>query len=579
MVSLGFAARHSVAVAMFATVPFGCYVGLDYKVSDERNGGTAVDEGEGVERAPWSDSGQPSVDQACEETTFAGPLSQFVRLTHGQYDNAIRDLLGVELALGRDFLPDPVVGGFSNNVDQLRVNDRLVRDYQRAAEVVSEALLANPTALATLAGCETAPDDSCAAAFVDEFGRRAFRRPLEDDEREIFARIFTNAPGSYETGTDFEQGVALVVEAALQSPSFLYRTELSAPPEGEGQVALTGYEVASRLSFMLWNSTPDRELLDAADAGELDTPEGIAAHARRMLDDPRAADPIRDFHEQWLGMDHYDALTKDPETYPGFDGETVAALKEETLAFFQHTILDDGGTFNDLLTSRATWVNDELAAIYGLSGDFGPEFTRAEVDPSTRAGFLTHPGFLASHAYYNSTSPIHRGVMIQRQLLCASIPSPPGDVDLELPPFDASIRTTRQRVEAHTSPDACVGCHQFINEPGFAFEGYDEMGRIRETENGEALDTAGELRTLEGSLAFTDALNLIEQLADSPIAEKCYLTQWFRYASGRTDVDADKCTITAMHERLAETGFDVREMLVSLTQTVNFRFRVAQENT
>lgn len=575
MVSLGFAARLSVVVALCATTPLGCYVGLGVP-ADERSGeNPSVDVDDGPER----DDGEPPVDESCEEATFAGPLSQFVRLTHAQYDNTVRDLVGLDLRPSAAFLRDPVVGGFSNNADQLRVNDRLARDYQRAAESIAEALLEQPDAVATLAECDAAPDEACARQFIDTFGRRAFRRPLEEDERNGFYELFAGATGAYERGTSFEQGVALVVEAALQSPSFLYRAELSAPEEPQDQVALGGYEIASRLAYMLWNSAPDLELLDAAEAGELDTAEGIAQHARRLLDDPRAADPIEDFHRQWLGLDHYEGLTKDPDVYAGFDGQTVAAMQQETLEFFRRTILEEEGTYGDLMTSRVSYVNAELAPLYGLSGDFGPEFTRVELDPSVRAGFLTHPGFLASHAYFGTTSPIHRGVFVQRQVLCALIPAPPGDANLELPAYDDSLKTTRQLVEAHTSPDACAGCHKLINEPGFAFEGYDAVGRLRATENGEPLDTTGTILTSAGELQFTDAVNLVEQLADSAIAQRCYLTQWFRYASNRSEGAADRCTLDAVHEQLSENGYDIREMLVALTQTVNFRFRVRQENT
>lgn len=579
MVSLGIAARRSVFVALCATAPMGCYVGLGLPADDERSGEgenvTVDDDGD----SPQREGGEPPVDESCEDATFAGPLSQFVRLTHAQYDNAVRDLVGLDLGLSSAFLRDPVVGGFSNNADQLRVNDRLVRDYQRAAESVSEALLEQPEAIAALADCDAEPDEACARNFIESFGRRAFRRPLDEDEREGFYALFSSAGEAYEHGTSFERGVALVVEAALQSPSFLYRAELTMPTGSDTQIPLSGYEIAARLAFMLWNSIPDLELLDAADAGELDTAEGIAQHARRLLDDPRAADPIDDFHRQWLGLDHYEGLTKDPDIYPGFDGRTIAAMQQETVEFFRRTILEEEGTYGDLMTSRATYVNDELAEIYGLEGDFGSEFTRVELDPGARAGFLTQPGFLASHAYFASTSPIHRGVFIQRQVLCALIPAPPGDVDLQLPSFDDTLRTTRQIVEAHTSPDACVTCHKLINEPGFAFEGYDAVGRVRDTENGERLDTTGTILTSAGSLQFTDAVNLIEQLAESPVAQRCYLTQWFRYASNRSEGSADRCTLDAVHEQLAANGYDIREMLVALTQTVNFRFRVRQENT
>lgn len=554
-------------LALITLAP-GCYRGNE--------DGEAVDtDGEGTGEDGGDDAG---ADPFCAEDTLPGRISRFVRLTHRQYDNSVRDLLGVDTQPSSAFLGDPSVSGFSNNADQLVVTDRLARDYRRAAEEIASDLLADPPRLLGLVSCDPGPDpDGCARTFITELGRRVFRRTLEPDEEAAFFARYQAGAGLYESGSDFEQGIAMVIESMLQAPSFLYRAELSAPAAGAELVALSGYEVASRLSYMLWNSTPDDALLDAAAEGELDTPEGIESHARRLLDDPRAADPIGDFHAQWLRMDRYPNITKDPDLYPGFDASTPASMRDETVAFFRHVILEQAGTYADLMTSRSTFVDARTAAIYGLPGEFGDTPVAVELDPATRSGFLTQPGFLALNAYFAETSPIHRGVFVQRQILCTEIPDPPGNADLELPPFDDTLRTTRQRVEHHTSGDACAGCHTLINEPGFAFEGYDALGAIRTEENGTPLDTTGTITTPDGTLQFADAVDLIGQLAESPTAQRCYLTQWFRYASARSETDDDTCTLDGLHESLGESGYDVRELLVALTQTVSFRYRAAQE--
>jgi hypothetical protein len=560
--------RVALAFALALALP-GCYRGA------EGGGGADTDgdsEGEGGE----AEGG--AADPFCEEESLPGSLSRFVRLTHRQYDNTVRDLLGVDTQPSAGFLGDPSVGGFANNADQLVVTDRLARDYRRAAEEIAGDLVADPQRLASLVTCDgNADPEGCARTFITEFGRRAFRRDLEPEEVDAFFGRYQAGAGLYDTGSDFEQGIAMVIESMLQAPSFLYRAELSAPAAGSDLVALSGYEIATRLSYMLWNSMPDDALLDAALAGELDTTEGIETHARRLLDDPRAADPIGDFHAQWLKMDRYPNITKDPDAYPGFDPATPESMQDETTAFFRHVILEEAGTFADLMTSRTTFVDARTAPIYGLAGDFGEVPTQVELDAATRSGFLTQPGFLALNAYFAETSPIHRGVFVQRQILCTDIPDPPGDADLELPPFDDSLRTTRQRVEHHTSGEACAGCHQLINEPGFAFEGYDAIGSVRTDENGEPLDTTGSIMTPEGLIEFTDAVDLIGQLAESPTAQKCYLTQWFRYASSRSETDDDECSLDGLHESLGESGYDVRELLVALTQTTSFRYRAAQE--
>lgn len=556
------------ALAIGATlIASGCYTGA------HGGGGASADDGDSV-----GDDG--ASDPYCETAAVPGPLTQFVRLTHGQYDNSVRDLLGVTDTPSAAFLGDTSIKGFTNNAEALQVTDRLARDYRRSAEQIAGDLLGDPERLATVVGCDPGPDpDGCAASFIADFGRRAFRRPLTDDEQAAFVAIFHTGAGLYESGSDFEQGIALVVEAFLQSPSFLYRVELSSPEAGQPLVALTGYEVASRLSYMLWNSTPDDALLAAAESGELDSPEGIETHARRLLADARAADPIRDFHAQWLHMDKYSNISKDPDLYPDFSMATTQSMAAETMEFFRALILDEQASFAELMTSRHSFVDDELARIYGLPQTYGTTLTPVELDPATRSGFLTQPGFLAANAYFAESSPIHRGVFIQRQVLCATIPDPPPGIDLNLPPADGELVTTRDRVEHHTSPEQCAPCHSMINAPGYAFEGYDALGSVRSLDNGAPVDTASSFPNPDGgTITSTGAIDLIGQLAESPTAKRCYLTQWFRYASARSEVDADTCTLDGLHTQLVEDDYDVQELLVSLTQTVSFRYRAAQED-
>jgi hypothetical protein len=541
----------------------GCYGG---------RGGDADGEEEGTADGGGSDDG--AVDAFCEEASLPGHLSRFVRLTHRQYDNTVADLLGVTDDPAQTFIGDPALSGFTNNAEQLRVNEPLARDYRRAAEQIAADLVQDPTRLSSLVPCDPAAA-GCASEFVATFGRRAFRRPLEAAQQAQLEAIFFAGAGLYEAGGDFDQGVAMVVEAVLQSPSFLYRSELSAPSGDGNLVALDGYEIATRLSYMFWNSMPDEALLAAAEAGELDSAEGVAAQAERLLADPRAADPIDDFHQQWLGMSKYAALTKDPDLYPEFVEGITDSMQDETLAFARRVILEGDGTFAALMTSSESYIDGDLAAIYGVAGP-GADPQWVQLDPATRAGLLTQPGFLASHAYFAGSSPIHRGVFVQRQVMCTQIPDPPGDANLELPPAGGELVTTRDRVAYHTSADACQGCHQLINEPGYAFEGYDAIGRVRDQDNGAPVDAAGTLLSPEGDVTFTDGVDLVQQLAVHPQAQRCYMTQWFRYASSRTETADDACTLDGLHETLAEGGYDVRELLVNLTQTVSFRYRNAE---
>lgn len=564
MTKLGWVSRAAFASAVFLTIG-GCYSGIDTSAQDGEDGD---DDDDGPDVG--------DVDKLCEEGPFPGPLPRMVRLTHEQYDTTVSDLLGGPTTPSDDFLGDPTVAGFHNNAEALVVSDRLARDYRRAAEDLAGSFMADPERLAAVLPCDAASGDaSCAEAFIRSFGRRAYRRPLTDDELQKYGALYASGAGLYDSGSDFEQGIRLVTEAFLQSPHFLYRVEMSSDihPDDENLVPLTGYELASRLSYLIWNTTPHDAMLDAAEAGDFDTAEGVEAWARAMLDDPKAEGPMLSFHSQWLELEEMGDLQKDPEKFQGWHAGMPDILKTETELFIKRVAFETAGTYADLLTSNVSYVNYELAAIYGIEGDFAQdEFTEVEL-PSGRGGILTQPGFLASHAYFDITSPIHRGVFVQRQLLCASIPEPPGDVDTNLPPVDGSLKTTRDRVEAHTSPQACNGCHQMINAPGYALEAFNAIGVVRSTDNGEPVNTASEVLIGADTVPVDGAMSLANAIADSEVGARCYLLNWFRYANMRRESADDQCTINGIHELMLESNYDIKELMVALTQTATFRFR------
>jgi hypothetical protein len=548
----------SIAVAILAA---GC-------IGDIGDGSRAADANTG-----------PDVAALCAKGELPGPHPRLVRLTHTQYDNTVRHLLGLgpDATPSADFIGDPTFSGFTNNAEGLLVSDRLARDYRRAAEALSD-VIAPPEVMAALVPCDPASgDEACARAFATEFGLRAFRRPLAPEELEAYMALYARGGGKFASGTPFQQGIRHLVEAFLQSPFFLYRIELSEELDSDKLIPLDAYEVASRLSYLLWNSTPDDELLEAAASGELLGDDGIEAQARRMMQDPRAAGPVDDFHAQWLQLAKYDNLSKDATLYPEFGPSVRAAMKEETQRFIRHVVLELSGGYDELLRSSTTFVNDELAAIYGLEGSFGPDFVEVELDPSQRAGLLTQSGFLASHAYTTTSSPIHRGVFIQRRVLCVDIPDPPGDVDTTLPAISDDIKTTKQQVQVHTSPEACKGCHSLINAPGYALENFDAVGAWRDTEYGEPVDPTGSFPLDEEQVDVDGPIDLVNRIADSEAAGACYLTQWYRYGFARGETDADHCTIDALNERMAGQGYNVKELLVAFTLTKTFRYRIQEE--
>ena len=581
--------QQTALAALACTLVIGCYDG-SAEGSDEATG-TATEgeptngDSDDTPTGPGDDTGSETGDEggavSCADGPVPGQSPRLVRLSHRQYDNTVRDLLqlAAEAKPSGEFLADPPVAGFDNNADALVVKDRLGRDYRRAAESLAEQVTA-PDKLPTLLPCQPEGDGSaCASQFIESFGRRALRRALTPGELANFNGFYAQGAGLYETGSSFEQGLRFVLEAMLQSPHFLYRIELSDTVESGVKIALSGHEVATRLSYMLWNSGPDELLLTAAETGELGTPEGIEMQARRLLADPRSQDPVSDFHAQWLDLRKLGNLQKNTDVFPNYKPEMGGAMAEETQRFIHQVIFELDGDYEALMTAPFTYVNADLATIYKLDG-IGPEFTEVQLDPLQRGGLLTQPSMLATHAFPHLSSPIHRGAFIQSQILCNPPPPPPGDADLNLPAVEGEIKTTRQQVEAHTeSKDYCGGCHRpIINPPGFAFEHYDALGQWRDAENGEPIDSASEFVGKYGTeFVFTDAIDMVGQIAESQDGQRCYLTQWFRYGFARNEQPVDRCTLDELDLALQAENYNIQELLVALTKTTAFRYRAVEE--
>jgi hypothetical protein len=373
-------------------------------------------------------------------------------------------------------------------------------------------------------------------------------------------------------------GIQLVVQSLLQSPHFLYRVEFGMADPSEGDVVeLTHYEIASRLSYLLWNTMPDTILFAAADAGRLRDPAEIEAQARRMLDTPRAREAVRNFHRQWLHLDEIEPLIvasgKDPEIYPTYYDSLTWLWRSEAEAFIDHAIFEDDANVELLFTAPYTMMNKELADHYGIDGPPGVEFTRVDLDPSKYAGFLTQPGLLALFAKPDRSSPILRGKFVRETLLC-QVPPPPPDNVPEPPAVDES-QTTREQFAEHSENPVCAGCHQLMDPIGFGFEHFDGIGRYRDTEWGLEIDAAGELLGTDVDGAFSGAVELAQVLASSDQVKACMASQWFRFGYGRFETEQDACAVNEIHAAFAESNYDIKELIVALTLTDAFRYRHA----
>jgi hypothetical protein len=499
--------------------------------------------------------------------------NRFRRLTLDEYDRSVSDLLGFDPGpLSSSFPEDvPTLAGYFARGD-LRVTDRLIVELQNAAGRLAERAVAQPEVYASLVP-RAAQGTDFRDEFLSAFGLRAYRRPLTEPELGRYRALFDGAAEDLGSGDALRDGVQLVIEAMLQSPHFLYHVERGSGERDDLGERITGYEAASRLSYMLWGSMPDASLLAAAGNGELSTPEGIATHARRLTDDPRFGARVSDYHFLWLQLGALAEGSKDPELFPDYSPELVSSMRAETERFVQETTLGEGGSLTALLTAPYTFVDSRLAAVYGIEGEFGSELTRVELGPDdARAGLLTQGSFLTGHSSAdNRTSPILRGVFVLRRLLCQDIPDPPPNAQsTEPPPSPTPIVTTRDFFAWKTSMAACQGCHTQINPVGFAFEDFDAIGRHRTDENGEAIDARGTLNLGGMRLDFEGGKQLAQQIASSPEAQACYAQNWLRYLWGRADTSADLRTLATITKNLRSAGYGVRELLFDISASAAF---------
>ncbi len=412
-------------------------------------------------------------------------------------------------------------------------------------------------------------EDACALELIESLGTRAYRRPLTDGQRDRLLAVY-----DFGKTEGFENGVRLVISAMLQSPAFLYRVEVgSALDGGDGTiVALDGYERASKLSYLLWSTMPDEELFELAAAGGLDTPDAVAAQARRMMDDPRARGAIQRFIEQWLHLD-IEGVTKDPELYPQFDDAMRESMAASMERFIDHVMWERNGNLEELLTADYAFVDERLASVYGIEGVTGDELQRVSVDPLERRGLLTHPALLSKLSLPNQSSPVERGAFVRQQLFCQQLPPPPEDLVVVPPDPDPSL-STRERFIAHREDPACAGCHQLMDPIGFGLEHYDAIGAFRlEEESGQPVDARGELVETDTDGPFEGAIELSDRLAESEMVRRCVTQQWFRFTFGRTETADDQCMLDDVYAAFEASGWDIREALIALTRTDAFLYR------
>jgi hypothetical protein len=515
--------------------------------------------------------------------TGSGPLSncavgipgtsQLPRLTGVQYDNTIRDLVGIDSQPSTLLAPDS-----PGSVDQ-----RAWDGYQAAAAAVAEQVMANAAARAQAIPCSAGADEAgCVTQFIESFGQRAFRRPLTSAETARFQQLYTDRAAITATGS-FDEVAGLILKAFLLSPSFLTRGEIAEVAEGQ-YFALSPYEVASRLSYMLWGSMPDDQLFAAAASNSLSTPAGILTEAQRMLQSPKARTRVAAFHRFYAhmgpGTRWTAAIQREPAYYPLFKESMIPALSEETARLFEHITFEQGGSFQDLLTTPLAYVNAALAPIYGLDPSaYGNELVQVTLDATKRPGIFTRAGFLTAYSLYNRPSAILRGAFIQKDLLCTEIGSPPPNAESTPQPTEGLL-TNRERTDAQTQAATCAGCHHtLINPTGFVMEAYDAIGawQTAEKENGAAINTASSVPLNDDSyIDVAGPADLMHAIAASPEGQRCYAQKWVQFAYERAVNPQDACTVDSLATKLTSGGYTILNLVADLTQSESFRLRAKE---
>ena len=501
--------------------------------------------------------------------------TQLRRMLNRQYDATVRDLLGVT-SVGTGSSAGPPSAMLYADFDGPMVPDAW-RIYQDVGAAIAKAVMADPTLKANFISCDPAAS-GCLAQTIQTFGRKAFRRPMTADEVTRFQALGQGTPA----GTPAEVAEATLL-AFLVSPSFLLLPETTTTPDPSGQgIALSSYEVATRLSYMLWGSIPDAALNGAADNDQLQTKAQILAQAQRMIAvRAKTAPLLSSFHDHWVQMDnagqHWWKIDHDTTKFPLYSAAAKTAFESEIDSFWAEVAYTGGG-FKDLFNSSIGFVNQDNAAIYGLDpAQYGTSLTAVQLDPAQRPGFMTRAGFLSSYSHFTETAPILRGAFITVYMIGVN-PGPPiaGATSLQAPAGD--YKTNREKTDALVNMSAaCQVCHpKIINPSGYVLENFDAIGRWQTVDQlGGPIDPTATVNFGNGNVQQIDNVQqLMQQIAQVPAAQQTYSQDWVAYAYGRAPNQNDQCVADQLSAKLPGDGYTILDVLADLTQADSFRVRV-----
>jgi hypothetical protein len=505
------------------------------------------------------------------EPQVAGTEPSMRRLTEQQYRNVIEDLFGAHIVVAGTFYPILRKDGLiAIGASDATVSALSFEKYEKLAHSIAEQIV-NERNRSLYIACQpaepNAADDACAQEFLEPVGRLLFRRPLSAVELTQTVDLSAQAA---ETLGGFYDGLAFGLASLLVSPNFLFIVDEIEAADGAtdaSEVELTAYTKASRLSFFLWNTGPDSELLDAAEKGDLDTGQGLDAQITRMMSSSRLGDGVRGFFSDMLRLEEFEHLEKDNLIYPAFDPEVREDTKEQLLRTIEYQLLGQGGDYRELYSTRKTFINGRLGPIYRTPVAEPDIWTEYELsDQEGRAGIQALAGFVALHSHPGRSSPTIRGKAVREILLCQTIPDPPGDVDFSLFVSTAEKQNARGRLKIHNEAAACAGCHKLMDGIGLSLENFDGAGQFRTMDAGMEIDVGGEL---DGT-AYQDLEGFTRALAENPAVPVCLVEDLFAYSLGRSGRREDKAWLSFLIERFEKDGYRLQPLMRSIAASPNF---------
>jgi hypothetical protein len=498
------------------------------------------------------------------------------RLNRAEYNNTIRDLVGVRFQPADDFPADDVGYGFDNIGDVLSLSPLLLEKYLAATEKITAAAFAVPELRRQIFIRQPKPHDheECARVILENFAHRAYRRPVLAGELDRLVRLVRQAE---QHGDKFDQGIQLALNAILVSPHFLFRVELDPPHPQGGPHPINDYELASRLSYFLWSSMPDNDLFGLAQQGTLHQRDLLENQVRRMLKHPKSQALVTNFAGQWLQLRSLSGMTPDPGQFPRFDEGLRSAMRRETESFFEAIVRDDRSIL-DFLDSDYTFLNERLARHYGIEGVQGEAFQRVSLAGSQRGGLVTQASILTVTSNPTRTSPVKRGKWILENILGTPPPPPPPGVQQLSEAKDVVLSgSLRQRMELHRSDSGCASCHQRMDPLGFGLENFDAVGAWRDRDGSFPVDASGTLpdgRTFDGPRGLRAILKARARDFRCCLAEKM-----LTYALGRGLESYDRPAIDRIREAL-EGGQDRFSTLVlAVVASDQFLMRNGKKDT